>query len=68
MIVWVQYHNSKYDMVKTSVLDELIQSGKIEKFYRSEGWVTIGVDPVRGQGGGTYQGPERRDHQRSANA
>ena len=30
------------------------------KFFRSSGWVTIGVDPVRGNGGGYYKGPERR--------
>lgn len=68
MIIWVQYHNSKYDMVKSSMLDELIQSGRIEKFYRSEGWVTIGVDPVRAQGDKPYQGPERRVQPRPANA
>lgn len=60
MIIWVKYKSEKYDMVKDTFLDELISSQKIQKFYRSDGWVTIGVDPIRGTGGGFYYGPERR--------
>lgn len=60
MIIWVMYNNSKYDMIKDIYLDELIGQKRIEKFYRSDGWVKIGVDPVRGAGGSGYHGPERR--------
>lgn len=59
MIIRVIYHNNKYDMVKDFILDTLIASNKITKFYRSDGWVTIGLDPIRGIGG-DYSGPERR--------
>lgn len=59
MLIRVIYQNDKHDMVKPHHLDELISSNKIKKFLRSQGWVTIGVDPVRGMGG-TYNGPERR--------
>ena len=47
-------------MVKPLFLDELIALGKIKKFLRSEGWVTIGIDPIRGTGG-YYTGPDRRN-------
>jgi len=59
MVIRVMYHNMKYDMVKASSLDELISSGKIKKFLRSEGWAIIGISPIRGFGG-NYEGSERR--------
>jgi hypothetical protein len=61
MLIKVMYKDGKYGMVKPFVLDKLIASGKIIKFFRSEGWVTIGVDRIRGaRNGGCYKGPERR--------
>ena len=59
MYVKVIYKNNEYDTVKPILLDELIASGQIDKFLRSEGWATIGIDPVRGTGG-YYSGPDRR--------
>jgi signal transduction histidine kinase len=59
MFVKVIYKNNEYDTVKPILLDELITSGQIDKFLRSEGWATIGIDPVRGTGG-YYSGPDRR--------
>jgi hypothetical protein len=59
MLIRVMYFNDKYDMVMPFILDKLIASKKIKKFLRSEGWATIGLDPVRGIGG-SYRGPERR--------
>jgi hypothetical protein len=53
------YSTGKYDMVKDSLLDELIASGGIERFLRSDGWVMKGREPMRGKGG-VYKGPERR--------
>ncbi len=38
----------------------LIDRGEIIAFQRSNGWVRIGVDRVRGDGG-SYGGPERRE-------
>jgi hypothetical protein len=61
MLIEVIYQNNEYGMVKPFLLDKLITSGKIIKFLRSEGWVTIGVDRIRGTGNGAhYKGPERR--------
>jgi signal transduction histidine kinase len=59
MYVKVIYKNNEYDTVKPILLDELITSGQIDKFLRSEGWATIGIDPIRGTGG-YYSGPDRR--------
>ena len=55
------YGNETYDVVKSSQLDDLILSGKVVKFLRSEGWVTVGVDPIRSYARDWYHhGPERR--------
>ena len=63
MLIRVMYKNNKYDMVNPNAFDGLISSDKIIKFLRSEGWATVGVDPVRGRGG-HYEGSERRKPQR----
>jgi hypothetical protein len=55
----VIYNNNKRGILKSYQLDKLIELGKIKKFRRSDGWVTVGVDPIRGNGG-NYDGPERR--------
>jgi hypothetical protein len=59
MLIKVIYQNGESDMVKPFLLDDIIASGKIMKFFRSGRWVTVGVDPVRGNGS-FYKGPERR--------
>jgi hypothetical protein len=44
----VQYRDDTYDLVHKSTLDGLITSQKIRRFLRySEGWVTLGMRPVR---------------------
>ena len=59
MLIKVMDKNNEYAMVKPFLLDELITSGKIIQFLRSEGWVTIGIDPIR-VSDYRYKGPERR--------
>jgi len=59
MHVWIMYQNGNFDIVKSFLLEDLISSNKIKKFLRSEGWITVGVNTIRGQGG-YYEGPERR--------
>ena len=70
VLIRVLYKDNKYDYVSDSVLDELIESGKIKQFCRTEGWVTVGEDPIRGRGGIAdrvgYSGPERRRAIRAA--
>jgi hypothetical protein len=59
VFIRVIYNDGRHGTVKPFHLDKLISTGKIIKFLRSNGWVTIGVDPIRGNRG-TYSGPERR--------
>jgi hypothetical protein len=46
-LISVLYKNNTYDVIKSSKLEGFISSGTIAKFYRSTGWVTISVDPIR---------------------
>jgi hypothetical protein len=59
VLIKVIYQNDKFDMVKPSIFEELLPSGKLKKFFRSGSWATMGIDPIRGMGG-SYEGPERR--------
>jgi len=62
MLIQVLYPGMQHDYVKDFMLDTLVETGRIIKFRRSSGWVTIGVDPVRSRtGGGAYAGVERRE-------
>jgi hypothetical protein len=47
MSITVMYTNGKTGIVENYQLDDLIASGKIKKFRRSEGWVVVGKDPIR---------------------
>ena len=47
MLISVLYENNTYGIIKRKRLEECIVSGSITKFFRSSGWVTIGVDPIR---------------------
>ena len=46
------------------VLNVLLESHRVHKFKRSEGWATVGVDPVRTKPiasvNGHLSGPDRR--------
>jgi len=50
--------------VSPSALDVLLERDRVTKFKRMSGWVTIGIDPVRGRrrtdNSYLYDGPERR--------
>lgn len=60
MLVMVRYVDDEYGIVEDYCLDYLIATGKVIEFARSDEWVSIGRDRIRGAGGETYQGPERR--------
>jgi hypothetical protein len=47
MPITVMYTNGKTGIVENYQLDDLIVSGKIKKFRRSDGWVVVGKDPIR---------------------
>jgi hypothetical protein len=43
----VIYANNASGMINRARLEACIASGSITKFFRSSGWVTISVDPIR---------------------
>ena len=47
MLISVLYENNTYGMIKSTQLEESIISGSISKFFRSSGWVTISIGPIR---------------------
>lgn len=47
MLIQIMRDKNHYDYVKGPQLDKLIALKVIEKFKRTSGWVTLGVDPVR---------------------
>ena len=47
MRIKVIYQTNEIDVVESSQLDTLISSNKIKKFLRFDGWVTVGIDPIR---------------------
>ncbi|HET6419054.1 MAG TPA: hypothetical protein VFG19_02795 [Geobacteraceae bacterium] len=59
MKIQVIYFDVSYGLVEAERLDELIKTRGIIAFRRSDGWVRVGHDPLRGDGG-SYAGPERR--------
>jgi len=47
MPISVLYKNNTYGVIARKLLEGFIVSGSITKFYRSTGWVTLGVDHIR---------------------
>ena len=62
MLIRVQYKDQRYDYVDAALLDHIIATKPVMKFFRpSEGlWVNVEQDALRGLGGDEYAGPERR--------
>jgi hypothetical protein len=61
MLIQVMYPGNNFDYVKEFMLDDLIESRKISKFRRANGWVAIGLDPVRAiKQSNTFNGVEKR--------
>jgi hypothetical protein len=60
MMVRVMYHDGMTEMVRPPVLQHLIETGKILKFRRSDGWAIVGVDPIRAGMMHDFRGDERR--------
>jgi hypothetical protein len=54
------YSDGRFDMVKPSVLDKLLEQQVITSFKRSDGWAVVGRDALRSQRETRYRGIERR--------
>lgn len=66
MKIPVMSHYDSVENVDARDLKRLIASGSILAFRRSQEWVKIGSDPIRGDGrsrdaNNSYDGPERRN-------
>lgn len=62
MLVQIEYNDNKFDYVKNTQLDGLLEKNRIRRFKRGSGWVTIGVDPVRTRRNIlNFDAPERRN-------
>jgi len=60
MLIHVLYDDNRYDYVKGFQLDRLLEMKKVQRFKRSSGWVTVGVDAMRWRTNANYHGVERR--------
>lgn len=47
MLIHVKYRDNRYDYVKDTMLQSLIEAGTVSQFKRSGGWARVGTDPVR---------------------
>jgi len=47
MMIRICYPDGRYDMIKASHLERLLNVHRIHRFKRSEGWVVVGRDRVR---------------------
>lgn len=52
--------NGLMDRISTELLDRLIAANGIDQFERSDGWVQVGIDPIRGMGEISYFDYDRR--------
>jgi superfamily I DNA and RNA helicase len=56
------YRSGEEDLVTPKFLDILIYLGQVQMFKRSDGWVVVGVDPLRSQQKNLSPVAERRRH------
>lgn len=61
MMIRVMYNDGRFDVVKHTMLDQLLEKNRVASFKRMNGWAVVGRDSLRGTGGTSYQGPERRE-------
>lgn len=60
MMIRVMYSDGRFDMVKPSMLDNLLDRQAVTSFKRSSGWAVVGRDPIRSSGQANYRGMDRR--------
>ncbi|MBL0224350.1 MAG: hypothetical protein IPQ16_01845 [Geobacteraceae bacterium] len=61
MKIPVMSHYDSVENVDARDLKRMISAGAVLAFRRSDRWVKVGAEPVRGDGGADYDGPERRN-------
>lgn len=60
MMIRVMYSDGRFDMVKPTMLDNLLSRQAVTSFKRTNGWAVVGRDPIRSASRGSYRGMERR--------
>jgi len=60
MLIRVKYVDDRFDMVRPELLDRLLETGRVQEFQRSDGWVMPGSGNVRHTKETKYSGTERR--------
>jgi hypothetical protein len=60
MLIRVMYNDGRFDMVKPSLLDSLLDQQVITSFKRANGWAVVGRDVIRSSSRSNYRGTERR--------
>ena len=60
MMIRVMYHDGLTEMVRPPVLQHLIETGKIYRFRRTDGWAEVGTDAIRVDRRESFPGKERR--------
>ena len=60
MMIRVMYTDGRFDMVKSQMLDNLLEENKVTRFMRSTGWAVVGRDPIRRGSSEGYWGEEQR--------
>jgi len=61
MKIPVMSHYDSVETVDARDLKRLIAAGAVLAFRRTDRWVKVGSEPIRGDGGAEYDGPERRN-------
>ncbi|PLX83485.1 MAG: hypothetical protein C0617_11180 [Desulfuromonas sp.] len=61
MRISVVFKNGEKGSIEPKDLENLVDFGLIDRFKRSDGWVQVGRDPLRGVRGMFFQGKERRE-------
>jgi len=56
----VIYRNGNSEKIDPLRLTTLLEAREVAGFQRADGWVTVGIDRLRGMGGPPYLGDERR--------
>lgn len=65
MMIRVMYTEGGFDIVKATLLDNLLAENALISFKRSDGWAVVGRDPMRQATHTNYQGPERRQSEQA---
>lgn len=60
MMIRVMYSDGRFDMVKPTMLDNLLDRQSVTSFKRNSGWAVVGRDQIRKSGRSNYNGAERR--------